>query len=194
MQQTPRLATIYPDMDVLLDISFNSDQRGWAGLAVAMVAVGWLLFRSKYRKRDPLEKPNFGNLSQQRSVERQMQNLLVDLSDMARQMNAQIDTRAAKLEQLIKEADERIAALRRVDGAAPQKMPTEPVATSPPIEPAPSIQVPTLSFELDPRHAEIYSLADQGAGVSEIAKRVGQPTGEIELILALRPRAEQITS
>jgi len=38
-------------------------------------------------------------------VERQMQSLLVELSEMSRQISAQLDTRSAKLELLIKEAD-----------------------------------------------------------------------------------------
>ena len=40
-----------------------------------------------------------------------MSNLVVEMSEMARQITAQLDTRAAKLELLIKEADEKIARL-----------------------------------------------------------------------------------
>ena len=41
---------------------------------------------------------------------------------------------------------------------------------------------------IDPRHAQIYALADQGHGPRDIARELGRPTGEIELILALRPQ------
>jgi hypothetical protein len=176
------MATIRAGMDVLAAISLSSDQRGWIALAIAMICIGYLLFRPKFRKKDPLEKPAFGSVAQQRSVERQMQNLLVELSEMTRQMNAQIDTRAAKLEQLIKEADQRIAALRGAETDPTKEAPAPTIASSP-------VEHVTPTFETDPRHAEIYSLADQGQGIKEIASRVGQPTGEIELILALRPRA-----
>ena len=42
-----------------------------------------------------------------------MNNLLVELSEMARQVTAQLDTRTLKLETLLKEADEKIQLLKR---------------------------------------------------------------------------------
>src|SRR5687767_13769116 len=92
------------------------------------------------RRRDPLEKgPSSGapSLSQQRSVERQMQNLLVELSDMARQISAQLDTRAAKLELLLKDADEKIDRLRSMtggaDGAPPVDSPEPDISQRTPV-------------------------------------------------------------
>jgi hypothetical protein len=178
-------------MAVLLDISLTRDQQGWVALAVAMLCIGYLLFRPKLKKKDPLEKAPFSGLSQQRSVERQMQNLLVELSDMARQMNAQIDTRAAKLEQLIKQADQRIASLRQAQGEpveTPAAPASAPEAEAPkPVLPLDEPNEPTEP-DADPRHAEIYSLADQGRDARQIASQLNRPSGEVELILALRPR------
>src|SRR4051812_31106402 len=93
----------------------SADKRGWIALAVAGICVTYLLFRPR-KKKDPLEAPAFSSLAQQRTVERQMQNLLVELSEMARQISAQLDTRTAKLELLIKEADEKLEALRTANG------------------------------------------------------------------------------
>lgn len=173
-------------MRMLIAISLTNDQQGWVALVIAMMAIGYLLFRPRFKKKDPLEKPAFGSLAAQRSVERQMQNLLVELSEMARQMNAQVDTRATKLQELIKQADERIAALKNLEGEPP-----EPKVFTPPAEPAPPappVEATSPVAALDPRHVEIYSLADQGQGAKEIATRLGRPSGEVELILALRPR------
>ena len=174
-------------MRLLLDISLSRDQQGWIALMVAVMCIAYLLFRPKFKRKDPLAKAPFSSLAQERSVERQMQNLLVELHEMARQMNAQIDTRAGKLEVLIKEADDRIAELRKLQGQSPtiERM-DEPRS----IEPKPVIPVedPTM-MEIDPRHAEIYSLADEGRDAREIANRLNRPSGEVELILALRPRA-----
>jgi len=173
-------------MAFLADINLTRDQQGWVALVVALVCIGYLLFRPKFRKKDPLEKAPFSSLSQQRSVERQMQSLLVELSDMTRQMNAQIDTRAAKLQELIRQADERIGTLKQLQGHAPD----EPPAPQAPI-PVQSISEPVSDptmMETDPRHAEIYSLADEGRNAREIAARLNRPSGEVELILALRPR------
>jgi hypothetical protein len=41
---------------------------------------------------------------------------------------------------------------------------------------------------VDPRHAEVYELADGGQSAQDIARQTGRPRGEIELILALRGR------
>jgi hypothetical protein len=173
---------------IVLDIPLTPEQRGWAALAVAVVCLGYLLFRPRFRKKDPLEPAAFGSLSQQRSVERQMQNLLVELSEMTRQMNAQLDTRAAKLEVLLKQADDRIAALQRLDATAPKAMES---STGPPIQdfiPETATTEAPAPLQLDPRHREIYTLADEGHGAKEIATRLNRPSGEVELILALRPR------
>ena len=72
---------------ILLDIPLDPAQRQWVVLAIGLIAVAYLMFRPRSRKKDPLAKsPAFASLSSQRSVERQMQNLLVELSEMARQI------------------------------------------------------------------------------------------------------------
>jgi hypothetical protein len=159
------------NMHTLLDISLNADQRGWVALLVGVGAIAFLLFRPKFRKKDPLDKPSFSSLSQQRSVERQMQNLLVELSEMTRQMNAQVDT---QLEGKPSAQDFEMS-------DTPVDAPTQPVQAG--LTPEPPMAEP------DSRHAEIYSLADQGRDAREIASRLNRPSGEVELILALRPRA-----
>lgn len=162
----------------LLESSPTDPALKWFAVIVAFLTVVFMVFRPMFRKRDPLERsPSFGSLAQQRSVERQMQNVLVELSEMARKISAQLDTRALKLELLIKEADEKIAALR--SAAAPAPSP-EPAPRQTP-RPAPEPEAP-----IDPRHAQVYALADQGRSSQEIAQQLNRPSGEIELILALR--------
>lgn len=51
-------------------------------------------------------------------------------------------------------------------------------------EPKPAVR-PGPAPEL-PEHADIYELADQGIATADIARRLGQPKGEVELILSLR--------
>jgi hypothetical protein len=186
----------HEEMDILLDI-LTREQQGWVALVVATLSCGYLLFKNRFRrKKDPLERTPFSSLSQQRTVEREMQNLLVELSEMTRQMNAQIDTRAAKLEQLIGQADERIATLRNTDvgpaassgGKTEQAAPVEIAAPRPVIPIAQPLPEDSAPAESDSRHAEIYSMADDGRDAREIAARLNRPSGEVELILALRPR------
>jgi hypothetical protein len=146
----------------------DTSGKYWILIALAMLIASYLLMRPKKRK-DPLNRPPSSSLSQERGIERQMQGLLVELTQMAQQISAQLDTRSAKLEALIREADEKIrqlSVLRNPDAAAT-------------IERAPEKQ--------DQRYMEIYAMADKGAAVTEIAQKLDRPAGEIELILALRP-------
>jgi len=147
----------------------------WIVLAIGMIAVAYLMFRPRFRKRDPLAKPPaFASLSSQRAVERQMQNLLVELSEMARQISAQLDSRAGKLDLLINQADQKIATLLQLAAASSNHSPPAEDQTKSPVD------------EPDPNHVEVYTLADQGRSARQIAQALGRPSGEIELILALR--------
>jgi hypothetical protein len=139
-----------------------------------MLALLYISFRPALkRKRDPMEKPFSISPAQQRDVERQMNNVLVEMATMARQISAQIDTRAVKLEALIKEADAKITRLKRLsEGETPQE--------------ATAILPAAQKARDDARHTEVYTLADQGVDAVEIAKRIGRQRGEVELILALR--------
>jgi hypothetical protein len=146
----------------------------WAAIGLAIFTIMYVVIRPWFRKKDPLSKaPAYASLAQQRSVERQMQNVLVELSDMSRQISGQLDNRAAKLEALIHEADEKIAAMKSA------------IATSSPGL-ARMIDAPETRPPSDPRHAQVYALADQGRSSMEIAQQLDRPSGEIELILALR--------
>jgi DNA-binding NarL/FixJ family response regulator len=42
--------------------------------------------------------------------------------------------------------------------------------------------------DVDSRHAQIYALSEEGMSTHQIAEQLGRPEGEVELILALRPR------
>lgn len=151
---------------------------------------------NRRRKKDPFDTPyQARTLAQQRSTERQFENLLVEFSEMSRQMSAQLDTRAAKLEALIQDADERIARMEALSRQAPARpdfaLPKEPVIETP--LPSPIVEVKAddvaPSPTLDAGHAEVYRLADEGKNVSSIASTLGRPSGEVELILALRPKS-----
>jgi DNA-binding NarL/FixJ family response regulator len=162
----------------------------WLIVAGGSLLIMYVLMRPKKRK-DPLipSSPRL-SIAQQKAVERQMESLLVEFSKMAQQMSAQLDTRSAKLELLLKEADEKLAALRAANAGhgrpaaivPPASANGEPEAASEPHPPEPSPRV-------ESRYAEVYGLADEGRSPQEIARQLGRPSGEVELILALRPKA-----
>lgn len=159
----------------------------WLILGVGVFMMIYIVIRPFLRrKNDPMDKPAFArSLSQQRTVERQMENLLVELSEMTRQMSAQLDTRAAKLEMLIKEADEKIALLQQLRQNSELSGPSPVQHLTP--QDLPPVRRAEPS-ETDPVHARVYTLADEGKTVSQIASALSRPSGEIELILALRQR------
>lgn len=152
--------------------------------AAAALGLAYILFRAggKRRRKDPLaDSPVRFGMSQQKSVEREMQSLLVELSEMSRQITAQLDTRSTKLEILLREADDKIAELRALSTAAPgEARSTE--SFTPPAAPS--------ALDDDPRHASVYRLADQGMPSQQIATELGRPNGEVELILALRGKRD----
>ena len=161
-----------------------NEQTMWMIIAVGGMALLYVLVRPKSKRRDPLAAVPKFSLSRQRDVEQQMQNLLVELSEMSRQITAQLDTRAAKLELLLKEADEKLAALRAANSGAATPLPPAERVEAPVVDET----VAPLTPAIDVRHMEVYRLADEGRAANEISRLVNRPTGEIELILALRQK------
>jgi len=159
-------------------------QTLWIMVGLAGATILYAVFRPSLKKKDPLARsPSAASLSQQRNVERQMQNLLVELSEMARQLTAQLDTRSQKLQALLQQADEKIAELHGTIGAPkePPVLNTDRASWSPPPEPAPDIA---------PQHQAVYDLADRGQSTADISRQLNRPRGEVELILALRGNAK----
>jgi hypothetical protein len=183
-------------MYYLLEVPPSSDPTKWIAILLGGFALIYLvvlrpMMRAK-KGKDPLEQRPFSGMAQQRAMERDMQILLVEYEKMIRNMTAGVDTRAVKLELLIKEADDKIAELRALiaspgsggsDGAALMKL-SNPYSAAPPSNP------PAPTPGPDPRHAEIYALVDQGLTPRDVARRLNRPNGEIELILALRAGSE----
>lgn len=152
------------------------------------------------------------------AIQRDLEQLLLELEELSRRINAGIDTRFAKLEQSVADADKRISALRilldaaRAAGASlgseNEAQSAEPSSADGRAEPSPQ------KADAHPRKAEvhgdaaaagragiatnqpaqtqaertkrIYSLADDGLSANQIARRLHEPIGEVELILNLR--------
>lgn len=179
-----------PAIGLIAQLDLHSPElKGYIAIAMGILGLAYLMYRSNAkRRRDPLESSTAGfSLAQQRSVERQMQGLLVEMADMARQISAQLDTRAARLEALIDQADERIATLRGGGGGAGFSDAggggTDAMSSLP-------AGMMASGDATDPQHRRIHAMADEGRSVGEIARELDWPRGEVELILALRTRSE----
>jgi hypothetical protein len=110
-----------------------------------------------------------------------LEHLMGDAEELTRRLAAILDNKAATLEVLIQQADERA---RRLESLAAQAAPPPP----PDATPAPDRRAPEPAPRdaVDPFHRRVYELADQGLSPVDIARRIDRPTGQVELILALR--------
>ncbi len=149
----------------------------FAPLAFAAVAI--LLLRRP--RKPPTTPPSTAaaralnaTLGTQDRLRRDLESLMVELQELSRKIGAEIDTRFAKLEAAMRDADRRIASLNRLTRKSGQTPP-------PPEDPE----------EADLRHQIVYELADAGMKAIEIAKELGKTPGEVELILNLRGRTSK---
>ncbi|MGP1272507.1 MAG: hypothetical protein ACTS22_04170 [Phycisphaerales bacterium] len=101
------------------------------------------------------------------------------VAQRVRELTAVLDTRIEHLDILIAQADERIRRLEELEATA--SLP-EDLARG---DRASSASRPSPPGAVAGKEA-IYELADQGLTPGEIAARLGQHAGKVELILALR--------
>ena len=200
MDPTPLLTAVGPQ-----------DWRQWVMIAAGAGLLGYFYLKSRQGKRpDPLSRGprqivSHNDLARQRATERQLEGLMVELEQMSRQISAQLDTRMARLEALLAEADEKLARLESAPSSPSSPSSTRPAADlfnrpAPAPPPAPEAREPRDNRDegtnlylppegIDRTTAKIYGMADAGVAHGQIALEVDRPLGEVDLILALRPRS-----
>lgn len=158
-----------------------------AGLIMFVGVVGLVFFslRISRRARQHATDTNkqmheqFSSLREHSALRGSMDQLLIQLEEYSRQCNAQIDTKCAKIEMVVRDADERIARLETLlDKVKRIKISRPPEAAEPVAEKAPSTS--------DGRVRRMYDLADSGMTPLKIAEEIGVSLGEVELTLNLR--------
>ena len=143
-------------------------------LLVVLVPAWWIAHRRARRRA--------GAAACVQGLEGDLTALMRELSTMIAGARAQLDQRAERIDRLLRAADERIERLERLesprsnngDGRHPSPDPAAPQVDA--------------AAEVDPRHAQVYALSEDGLSAHQIADQLGRPRGEVELILALRPR------
>lgn len=141
-----------------------------------------------------------------------MQQWEVDMHEIARDLSARIDSKMGLLEGLIRTAEREANRLERAiaeaqaqpasgdrhpppsddaasDDAASDETTIHPIATQAAEAAKSALNAATSTEHLLPRQEQIYQLADQGLAAGEIARQVGSPIGEVQLILSLRSSA-----
>jgi len=140
-------------------------------------------------------------------------DLLVQLEQVAREVNARLDTKFARLERVVRDADQRIARLEQLLGHSPdapaacspsseaprpsrsahdpqpRAAQRSPTAADPDARSAPartSDATPQDAALVNPRHRRVYNMFDAGTAPFQIAEALDMPLSEVELILNLR--------
>ena len=188
-----------------------NNQWLWLGLVLVLIFLVLYVPRMRRRNKSRGESVSFDRQSRRTAdrIQLSLEKLMVELFDMSRDINAQLDTRMAALQHLLREADDKIRQLKEAgaDSARQeQPRPTPPEEPQQPAPDAPADETPNddsapgetddrpadktpllkTGTAADPEHREIYRLADEGRTSTEIARQTGRPIGEVQLILDLR--------
>jgi len=178
-------------MQTSIIIFAQTDPQGLIIVAVVVAVTTLVLISTRRRLRDrqpslrDYTRQQRARLRDQQNLKQDMEELTVQLQQVARQINSQIDTRFAKLEACIADADQRIERLERLLRRAGGHDAVDVTVSDQPT-PLSDQAGDRDTIRIDPMHQEIYRLADQGKSPPEIARELGRTTGEVELILNLR--------
>ncbi len=163
-------------------------------LGVLLITMGMLMGIRKRRRRAAgrtTPREQIQELSQKQAVRGDLEALMVEIEQLGKRFGAQLDAKAVQMEHLIDEADARIAELKELERAGQDAPQAQPPQGSPlkaqtlraPQSPTPSPETPSPD---DALKRSVCDLADQGHDPVEIARRLDEHVGKIELILALR--------
>jgi hypothetical protein len=194
----------HPDLLAAVSKPLISAQQ-LAGLAAIIAVTTILMIRLRRKGREAGSDPRSyarelqARLREEKSTIGEAEEVMRELDTLARQIHGRIDTRFARLESIIRDADRRIETLSRLVRHA-QGMPTldvvcdesqakgtpardekDPAATDAGDTPSPERRL----------QAEVIRLAEAGLDARKIAHETGRAVGEVELILALRKTRTQ---
>lgn len=177
---------ILQNASVLAAAPLAASTLQWILLAGGIITLVLVMTRQKRRSgsqgRRGLDAPNRpGGASMAKSIQ-EVGEVMAELDQLSRQIHARIDLKLATLQKLIRDADDRIDTLtrmeRRASGQASVDIELESESPDSPVA------------DQGPNDA-IYRLADSGYTSLQIARELARHKGEIELILSLRKAAIQ---
>jgi len=153
---------------------------------VLLVTTSLLMAYRKRRRRmatDLTPHEQIERMQQQRGMRGDLEDLMVEIEQLAKRMGSQLDAKSIQLERLLAEADRRIEQLQSLS----KKVGCEDRWSN---SPNSSVPQKVVFSNVDPPNdalaKSIYAMADQGLESDEIAKRLDELVGKVELILALR--------
>lgn len=154
-----------------------------------------LLMMSRTRRRIAQNKKNEQMAKTQRFAQQasprgrdfhdNINELMAELADLARQVNGQLDTRMAKLEILLRQADETIQRLAQAQNYILPSGNGDRSDSSRVTSPKEEWKPPRNPLLDNPIHKQALELFANKLTPLQIAQKMGRPVGEIELILSL---------
>ena len=161
-----------------------------AGITLICV---WLMMRYRRHQQRLVQSRRLtsGQLAQKaretRGVHGDLERLMVEVEQLAKRFAAQLDAKSIQIEDLIRAADLRIAALQQLTDQPPVTDKTAPplsAATAPSPDPdQPATPGGPGGDELSRR---VCTMADAGMAPVDIARELAEHVGKVELILSLR--------
>lgn len=154
-------------------------------MLAGFLMLGWVLARRTIYRRKRLVKENRESKAAMKKLmvktdpavplcdaPVETQRWQIAMFDLQRELKADLDTRIAVVQSLVRMADERIAELSRLESATG-------------ISSGPAIVTPG---QLDTtRRQHISALSQSGYTAAEIAQKVGVAVGDVELTLSMHP-------
>lgn len=160
-------------------------------LGVLLITVGMLMGVRKKRRRPGVSTSaheHVEELRHKQAVRGDLEQLMIEVEQLAKRFGTQLDAKTMQMEHLLEEAEQKIAELKklqrleqsRLDAADLQSPHTTPNPPPSPIPQPPSLDPDTVLKQ------SVCDLADAGHDPVEIARRLDEHVGKVELILALR--------
>lgn len=141
---------------------------------LGLIAITVLLRRKPKASADELALS-----AQLQSQRAELERLMDDARELTHLLGSRLDQQADRAEATMERLKAMLASIEAAEASVPPPAPPEPVREEQP------------ESEIDALAARVYELADQGVVASEIARRLGQHTGKVELLLALRAGLER---
>lgn len=187
---TTTIAAALMPIDFLALAQISSQQI--AVLAVVVVATVLMLLSTRRKIREAQNTPRayardqYRRLKEEKQAIGSAQEVMLEMEQLARHIHGQIDTRYAKLEALLRDADRKIADLKRLSATGDARRGLDVTVDGPTDDSAGEPSAASIAPVADVLHAAVHRLADAGLAPSEIAAEQDRTIGEVELILALR--------
>lgn len=162
-------------------------------LMIVIALASWYRTRRQQNPANPAITPTeqVERNKQLRGVRGDLESLMGEIEQFSKRLATHLDAKTGAIETLLKQADQRIAELKRLakSNGHGESDATTTAATESKLADLPAVETISRSapeIPDDPLSRSVYQFADQGLPAEAIARKLNEHVGKIELILALR--------